>query len=418
MKITERLQHAWNAFNGESNTFDPGWGSMSPPHKTAKVFNDKVFASAIFNRIAMDVSMTAIEHVKMNMKEPDKHDRERVESGLNYCLNTEANIDQTSIQLMHDIVYSMFDEGCVALVPIDTTSSPTVSGSYDIVTMRTGRITQWYPDKVKVMIYNEKVGYEQEVMVLKKNAAIFENPLFAVVNGPNATLTRLIKKMKQVDDVDEVVASGKLDLILQLPYAVKSDLRLKQAKARIDTIEKQLQTNRHGIAYVDGAEKITQLNRPMGNQMDEQIQYLSTQFYNQLGLTENVFNGTANESEMRGYYTRTIDPIINHIIAEMERKFLTKTARSQGHTLEAYRDPFSLVPIEQLARIGDSMRRNRILTSNELRAIMGYRPSKDPEADMLNNPNMPDEDQNLDGSKKKLGDSPGSVTSPVEDEHY
>lgn len=397
MKVTDRLSHAWNAFRGTSDTdditgvwFDYGASSSSPNYKMYRSYNTAEFSSAIFNRIALDVSMSTIQHVKI--LEDDNKDT--MNSGLHNCLNVEANIDQTGIQFMHDLVYSMFDEGVVAVVPVDTTVSPKISGGYEINSMRVGKITQWFPKHIRVMLYNEETGQNQEIVVPKSTVAIIENPLYAVVNGPNATFSRLLRKMALLDASDEETASGKLDLLIQLPHTVKTDLQRAQSDERIAKIEEQLGKNSHGIAYIDGSEKVTQLNRTINATLGDDISELSQQFYNQLGLTANVFNGTASESEMRGYYTRTIDPILNSIMAEFYRKFLTKTARSQGQTLEAYRDPFSLVPVEQLANIGDAMRRNSILTSNELRGIMGFRAHNSPEANALFNPNIADKNQN------------------------
>ena len=364
------------------------------------------FSSAIFNRIAMDVSMNSIEHVVIT---ESTDDRKTIFDGLHNCLNTEANIDQTGMQFLQDIVYSMFDEGVVAVVPVDTSLSPESSGSYEINSMRTGRITQWFPKHVRVNLYNEATGNHEEVTLPKSAVAIIENPLYAVINGPNATLSRLLLKMAQVDDIDALVASGQLDLIFQVPYTVKSELQKAQAQERYNSLEQQLTKNKRGIAYIDGSENITQLNRPISPKIVEDIQALTQQFYNQLGLTENIFNGTASESEMRGYYMRTIDPIINNIILEFERKFLTKTARTQGHALESYRDPFSLVPISDLAKIADAFRRNSVLTSNEMRGVMGFRRSSEPEADQLYNPNLKAEDQI--NAPKAIG----SVASPDSD---
>lgn len=393
MKLTERISHAWNAFNGDKghkDVWDYGSGSGRPAHAMPKKYNASSFTAAIFNRIAMDAATISIQHVKI---EPDSEEKKSIDSGLHNCLNVEANIDQTGIQFMHDLVFSMFDEGVVAVVPVETTISPKISEGYQINTMRVGRITQWYPKYVKVNLYNELTGNYEDLTLPKTSVAIVENPLAAVVNRENGTLNRLLKKMALIDNVDSMIASGKLDLIIKLPYAVKTELQMTQAKERISNLEKQLASNSHGIAYVDSAESITQLNRPVNDQLLDDIKFLSQEFYNQLGLTQNVFNGTASESEMRGYYTRTLDPIIDAITAELKRKFLTKTARTQGHTLEAYRDPFSLVPIEQIAEIADTMKRNAILSTNEIRGIFGYKPSKQPDADVLSNPNIADKNQ-------------------------
>lgn len=409
MKLNERVtqfKHAWNAFTVEKETLGLGGSSYyggrssgNPGHKLARRISANDFAAAIYNRIAMDVAMSRIHHVKIDAKTDD---RTPMNSTLHDIFNVEANIDQTGIQFMQDLVYSMFDEGVVAVVPVDTTISPNVTGGYDILSLRVGRITQWFPTHVRVNVYNEKTGMPQEVTLPKSMVAIIENPLFAVINGPNATLARLLRKMSQLDEMDELNASGKLDLIVQTPSLVKTELQQTNALERIEKMEVQLSKTRHGIAYVDGTEKITQLNRTISDSLPEDIKALTQQFYNQLGLTENVFNGTASEAEMRGYYNRTIDPIIDGIIAELVRKFLTKTARTQGQTLESYRDPFTLVPIEQIAEIGDAMKRNEILTTNEIRSIIGYKRSDAPQADALYNPNMPEDKQ-----------PSGSIASPA-----
>ena len=407
MKLKDRLQHAWNAFSAkeaESWNISTGSSSYNPAHRALRRYSNSSYVSAIFNRIALDVAATQIQHVKINATNDD---RTYIESGLINCLTVEANIDQTGMQFIQDIVYSMFDEGVVAVVPVDTTISPTVSGSYEIDTMRVGKITQWYPKHVEVNIYNEKTGMEERVTLPKSMIAIIENPLYAVINDENATLTRLINKMAMMDDVDAVLSSGKLDLIIKLPYAVKTDLQKTQAEERIKGIEDQLSKGKHGVVYTDAAENVQQLNRPINNRLIEDVQYLSQQFHNQLGLTEKVFNGTASESELRGYYTRTVDVIINAILAEFNRKFLTKTARTQGQKFEAYRDPFTLVPVEQIATIADTFRRNSILTSNEIRKIVGYKPSNAPEADKLYNPNIAESSM---GAKPST--SLGSLTPP------
>lgn len=391
MKFTDRIKHAWNAFTGsQDRPYDYGLSTSLPSHTAFRRYNTSAFASAIFNRIALDVASTSIHHVKID---EETEDRTTVKSGLHNCLNVEANIDQTGMQFLQDIVYSMFDEGVVAVVPVETTVSPNVSGAYNILSMRVGRIVQWYPQHVRVSLYNEEKGKDEEVTLSKRFVGVVENPLYAVTNGPNATLSRLLAKMSLIDDVDTLVASGKLDLIIQLPYAVKTELQRTQAAERVKNLEAQISSNKTGVAYVDATEKFTQLSRPINTKLLEDIQFLSQQFYNQLGLTENVFNGTANELELRSYYTRTVDPIIDAIIAEFNRKFISKTARAQGHTLESYRDPFTLVPIEQIANIADTFRRNSILSSNELRGIVGYRQSSDPKADELFNPNIAESNQ-------------------------
>lgn len=408
MKLKERIQHAWNAFNSKPALTDHlhyGAGNGMPTHRSTRNYTTSSFAAAIFNRIALDVSMTQLHHVRIDEK---TEDRTTIKSGLHYCLNTEANLDQTNLQFIQDMVYSMFDEGVVAIVPTDTTINPELTGSFEIDAMRVGRITQWFPEHVRIDLYNEGTGKNEEVMFKKKSVAILENPLYSVVNGPNATLTRLLRKMALIDNIDELVAAGRLDLIIQLPHGVKTDLQKKSAESRINMIEEQLKAGKHGITYIDSTEKITQLNRPANNQIIQNVEVLAQQFYNQLGLTANIFNGTASEAEMRGYYTRTIDPIVDNIIAEMNRKFLTKTARTQGHTLESYRDLFKFVPVEQIAQLGDTLRRNSIATANEIRQIVGFKVHNDPRSDELYNPNMADSKQKVDGPI-------GSPASPVEE---
>lgn len=404
MKLNERIKHAWNAFTVTEKeptmSWDYGAGSSGPNHKINHRYSSNSFSAAIFNRIAMDVAMSKIHHVKIDDK---TEDRMPVKSTLHDIFNVEANIDQTSIQFMQDIVYSMFDEGSVVVVPVDTTMSPLIGGSYDILTMRVGKATQWFPQHVRVQLYNQITGIYEEVTLPKSSVAIIENPLYAVINGPNATLSRLLNKMSQLDNLDEIIASGKLDLLIQLPHQVKTELQVAQAEGRVAKLERQLAKGKHGIAYMDGTEKVIQLNRTINSTLLDDIKMLTQQFYNQLGLTENIFNGTASESEMRGYYTRTIDPILDNIIAEFSRKFLTKTARTQGQAFESYRDPFSLVPVEQISEIADKLKRNAILTTNEIRSIIGYKRSNAPQADELYNPNMPTEKQPI-----------GSLTSPDE----
>jgi hypothetical protein len=338
----------------------------------------------------MDVAMTSFKHVKIN---PENEDVTTMTTGLNECLSTEANVDQTHIQFIQDLVYSMFDEGVVAVVPVDTTLNPESTGGYDILSLRVGKIVNWFPQHVTVKLYNDTTGQNEDVVVMKKNCAIVENPLYAVVNDDNSTLKRLIRKLNQLDDIDAIAASNRLDLLVSVPYAVKTQHQKDMAEARIRDIEAQLAFGRNGIAYMDGTEKVTQLNRPVNPQLPETIKNLTDQFYNQLGLTQNIFNGTASEGELRIYYSRTIDPIVENILAEMNRKFLTKTARTQGHTIVSYRDMFKTVTVESVASVGDSFRRNYIATPNEIRKIVGLRPSSDPRADELFNPNIADDKQ-------------------------
>jgi len=336
------------------------------------------------------VSMTVFKHIKINPKNLDVTD---MVTGLNECLTLEANIDQTHIQFIQDLVYSMFDEGVVALVPIETTLNPEVTGSYDINSIRVGKVVNWFPRHVEVNLYNEATGQNERIVIAKNNCAIVENPLYAVVNDENSTLKRLIRKLNQLDDIDAIAASQRLDLVISVPYAVKTETQKNMAEARIKDIESQLAMGRNGIAYMDATEKITQLNRPVNPQLPETIKNLTNQFYNQLGLTENIFNGTASEVELRVYYSRTIDPIVENIVAEFKRKFLTKTARTQGQTITAQRDMFKTVTVESLGTLGDSFRRNYIASSNEIRKIAGLKPSSDPRADELFNPNIADDKQ-------------------------
>jgi len=338
----------------------------------------------------MDVSMTSFKHVKVNLENEDITD---LKTGLNNCLTVEANLDQTHIQFIQDLVYSMFDEGVVAVVPIETTISPEVSGSYDINSLRVGKIVNWFPKHVEVKVYNEDTGQNENIILSKRNVAIIENPLYAVVNDENSTLKRLIHKLNQLDDIDALAASSRLDLLISIPYGIKTDQQRQMAERRIADIEAQLASGRNGIAYIDGTEKAMQLNRPVNSQLPETINTLTQQFYNQLGLTKNIFDGTASEAEIRTYYSRTIDPIVDNIVAEFNRKFLTKTARTQGHKIMYYRDMFKLVPVETVANLGDALRRNYIASSNEIRKIIGLRHSDDPRADELFNPNIADSNQ-------------------------
>lgn len=392
MKVSDRLKHAWNAFTSDNQkrVYDYGRQSSRPVHRSPTSVNTSSYVSSIFNRIAMDVSTTQFRHVKVN---PDNDDEEVVTSRLNNCLNVEANIDQTHIQFIQDIVYSMFDEGVVAVVPVETTISPTISGSYDINTLRVGKIVNWFPKHVEVELYNEELGMNQRIYLEKNNVAIIENPLYAVVNDTNSTLKRLIRKLTQLDDVDELAASSRLDLMISVPYGIKTDHQKILAENRIADIEAQLATGKNGIAYIDGTEKMVQLNRPVNSQLPETIANLTQEFYNQLGLTKSIFDGTAKEEELRTYYTRTIDPIIDNIIAEFNRKFITKTARTQGHKIAYYRDMFKMLPVDVISTLGDTLRRNYIASSNEIRKIVGFKPSNDPRADELFNPNIADDKQ-------------------------
>ena len=403
-----KLTHGWNAFQGreKSNSyyeFGPNT-SFRPDRVAIRSTNERSIIMAVYNRIAMDVSAVMIQHVRL-----DQNGRfeEVIESGLNYALTVEANIDQTASAFIHDLVLSMFDEGCVGVVPIDTTINPKISGSYDIQTMRTGKILDWYPQHVRVRVYNDKTGSKEDLTLPKKTVGIIENPLYAVMNEPNSTLKRLIRKLNILDAIDEQSGSGKLDLIIQLPYVIKTPARKAQAEIRRKDIEDQLSGSKYGIAYTDGTEKVTQLNRPAENNLMNQIEYLTSMLYSQLGLTEDVFNGKADEATMLNYNSRTVYPILKAIIDELKRKFLTKTARSQNQSLMFFKDAFSLAPATELANIADKFTRNEILSSNEIRAIIGYKPSLDPKADELRNKNLnaskevPSEIEPLDANESK-----------------
>ena len=389
MGITDRLQHAWNAFlNNDVRTRykDMGYYSSYKPDRVRFTRgNERSIVTSVYNRLALDASAMAIKHVRL-----DDNGRftEEINSGLQNCLNVEANIDQTGRAFLQDVVMSMLDEGCVAIVPVDTTLNPNLSGSYDINTMRTAKILEWYPAHIRVRVYNDRKGIHEELILPKANVAIIENPLYAVINEPNSTMQRLIRKLNLLDVVDEQSSAGKLDLIIQLPYVIKSEARRQQAEARRKDIEMQLAGSKYGIAYTDGTERITQLNRPAENNLMNQVQYLTEMLYSQLGLTQSILDGSADDKTMLNYYNRTIEPILAAIVDEIKRKFLTKTARAQKQTIMYFRDPFKLVPVNDIAEIADKFTRNEIMTSNEIRQIVGMKPSKDPEADELRNKNL------------------------------
>ena len=392
-----RLKHAWNAFiNNKDSTINYGVLGSSyyyrPDRQRFTGGNERTIVTSVYNRIALDVSAVDIKHVRVD--ENDRY-KETINSGINSCFNTEANIDQTGRAFIQDIVMSMLDEGCVAIVPIDTTTSPVNSNTYDILSMRTGKILQWYPNHVQVRVYNEKTGNKEDIILPKSSVGIIENPLYAVINEPNSTMQRLIRKLSLLDAVDEQSGSGKLDLIIQLPYTIKTEARRKQAEMRRKEIEMQLTGSKYGIAYTDGTEHITQLNRPIENNLMKQIEYLTSMLYSQLGITQSILDGTADEKTMLNYYSRTIEPIISAIVDEMKRKFLTKTARSQGQSFLFFRDPFKLVPVNDIANVADTFTRNEILSSNEIRQLIGIKPSSDPKADMLRNSNLNQADQEV-----------------------
>lgn len=398
----DRLQHAWNAFFNRAPTqinYNYHGSYYRPDRPFIKRGNERSIIMAVYNRIAMDVAAVDIKHVRLNENEAYE---ETIESGLNNCLQLEANIDQTARAFIQDLVLSMFDEGVVAAVPVDTTIKPNLTGSYDIITMRTGRIMQWYPDRVQVNVYNERSGRREDIVIHKKSVAIIENPLYAIMNEPNSTLQRLIRKLNLLDAVDEQSGSGKLDLIIQLPYVIKSDARRVQAERRRKEIEMQLTGSKYGIAYTDGTERITQLNRPVDNNLMKQIEYLTNMLYSQLGLTEDIFKGTADEKAMLNYKNRTIEPILSAICGEYTRKFLTKTARTQHQTVTFFSDPFKLVPVDNIAEIADKFTRNEILTSNEIRQIIGYKPSDDPKADELRNKNLNQSSEELETNNQSF----------------
>ena len=380
--------HAWNAFTNRDPTYPRTLGE-SYYHRPDRVQftrgNERSIATAVYNRIAMDVAAVEIRHVKLDENMRYSSD---IDSGLNKCLNLEANIDQTGRAFIQDVVMSMLDEGCVAIVPVDTSMDPTVSGSYSIDSMRTGKIVQWYPQHVKVRLYNDRTGKKQEVTLPKSTVAIIENPLYAVINEPNSTMQRLIRKLSLLDVTDEQTASGKLDLIIQLPYVIKTQSKRDEAERRRKEIERQLAGSKYGIAYADGTERITQLNRSVENNLMKQIEYLTEMLYSQLGITQTVMDGTADEKTMLNYNNRSIEPIVSAIVDELKRKFLTKTARSQGQSIMMFRDPFKLVPVNNIAEIADKFTRNEIMTSNEFRQVIGMKPSDDPKADQLVNANI------------------------------
>lgn len=395
LNLSTRLAHAWNAFTSRDPTqyiiTGPGY-SLRPDRPRLSRGNEKSIATSIFNRIALDVSSVNIKHCRL-----DKNGRyvEDIDSGLNNCLNLEANKDQTGRAFIQDVVLSMLDEGCVALVPVETTIDPKSSNSYQIDSMRTGKITEWYPDMVRVRLYNDRTGEKEEILLPKNQVAIIENPLYAVVNEYNSTMQRLIRKLSLLDVTDEQTASGKLDLIIQLPYVIKTEARRAQVERMRKDIIDQLAGSQYGIAYTDGTEKITQLNRSLENNLLKQVEYLTNMVYSQLGITQSVLDGTADEKTMLNYMNRTVEPIISAIVDELKRKFLTKTARSQLQSIVYFRDPFRLVPVNDIAEIADKLTRNEIMTSNEIRQIVGMQPSKDPKADKLVNSNISQAKQDM-----------------------
>lgn len=402
--LGSRFKNAWNVLMGNRdptinyNQIGPGY-SYRPDRPRMTRGNERSIVTSIYNRIALDVSSIQIQHCKL-----DKNGRylSVINSKLNSCLNLEANLDQTGRAFVQDVVMSMLDEGCVAMVPIETTLNPKKTDSYDILSMRTGKILEWYPEHVRVRIYNDRTGNKEEIVLPKKTVGIIENPLFAVINEPNSTMQRLIRKLVLLDAIDEQSGSGKLDLIIQLPYVIKSEARRQQAEARRKDIEMQLAGSKYGIAYTDGTERVTQLNRPVENNLMKQIEYLTNTLYGQLGITQAILDGSADDKTMLNYYSRTIEPIVSAIADELKRKFLTKTARSQNQSILFFRDPFKLVPVNDIAEIADKFTRNEIMTSNEIRQVVGLKPSDDPKADKLINSNLNQPEENITEAGKPI----------------
>ena len=389
MGLFDAVKRGWNAFRNRdptNNYRDIGSSYYTRPDRPRLTRgNERSIVTSVYNRIALDVAGIGIKHCRL-----DDNERflEVIKSGLNTCLNLEANVDQSGRAFIQDIVMSMLDEGCVAIVPVETDKDPNLTDSYDIYSMRTGKVIEWYPRHVKVRLYDDRTGNKKDIVLSKKIVSIVENPLYAVINEPNSTMQRLIRKLSLLDVTDEQTASGKLDLIIQLPYVIKTEARRAQAENRRKDIEMQLAGSKYGIAYTDGTERITQLNRSLENNLLKQVEYLTNLVFSQLGITQSILDGTADEKTMLNYYNRTIEPIISAIVDELKRKFLTKTARSQGQSILYFRDPFKLVPINSIAEIADKFTRNEILTSNEIRQIVGMQPSNDPKADQLINSNI------------------------------
>ena len=413
INIGSRFKHAWNAFfsrdpTGYQSDIGPGY-YYRPDRPRFTGGNERSIITSIYNRIALDVASNTILHCKL-----DEDDRfvSTMDSTLNSCLNLEANIDQTGRAFIQDVVMSMLDEGCVAIVPIDTTLDPKITKSYDILSMRTAKILEWKPNSIQIRVYNDRTGEKEDVWVPKSMVAIIENPLYAVINEPNSTMQRLKRKLALLDVTDEQTASGKLDLIIQLPYVIKTEARRQQAEQRRKDIESQLAGSKYGIAYTDGTEHITQLNRSLENNLMKQIEYLQNLLFSQLGITQEILDGSANEQTMLNYYNRSIEPIVSAIVDEIKRKFLSKTARTQGQSIVAFRDPFKLVPVNNIAEIADKFTRNEILTSNEIRQIIGVKPSDDPKADQLINSNIsqPNRDQ---PAEQGLNEGPSLVDTPI-----
>lgn len=403
--LLSRAKRAWNVFLNRDptrRTYNNGYSSFYRPDRIVlSRGNERTIVTSVYNRIALDVAAVSILHVRL-----DDNDRyiETIDSDLNNCLTLEANIDQTGRSFIQDVVMSMFDEGSVAIVPVDTIGNPKLTDTYKIKTIRAGKIVKWFPADVRVELYNDRTGKKEEITVPKRMVSIIENPLYSVINEPNSTMQRLIRKLNLLDVIDEQNSSGKLDLIIQLPYIIKTEARRAQAEQRRKDIEDQLAGSKYGIAYTDGTEHITQLNRPVENRLMSQIEYLTSMLYSQLGITQGILDGTADEKTMLNYYNRTIEPILSAITCEMKRKFLTKTARSQKQSIMFFRDPFKLVPVSEIAEIADKMTRNEIMSSNEIRQIIGMKPSNDPAADELRNKNLNvsnEEEENLENQENE-----------------
>lgn len=398
MGLIERVQRGWNAFRNRDPTFNfQNLGEISyyrPDRPRFTRGNERSIVTSVYNRIALDASSICVQHVRL-----DNNGRfsSVIDSGLNNCLTLDANIDQTGRAFIQDTVMSMLDEGCVAIFPVETDVDPESTESYKINSMRTGKIIEWRPEHVKIRAYDDRIGRQSDIILKKSMVAIVENPLYAVINEPNSTMQRLIHKLNLMDVTDEQTASGKLDLIIQLPYVIKTPARQQQAEERRKSIEMQLASSKYGIAYTDGTEHITQLNRSVENNLMKQVEYLTNMLYGQLGITQTILDGTADDKTMLNYYNRTIEPIMSAIVDEMKRKFLTKTARSQGQSIMFFRDPFKLVPVNDIAEIADKFTRNEIMTSNEIRQIIGMKPSEDPKADQLLNSNISHPAEEIDG---------------------
>ena len=412
MGLRDRLQHAWNAFSGGNKEEEMAdyrtYGAASFGNRSDRfrstVTNEKSIISSIYMRLSVDVAQIYLRHVR---KDGNERYIESVKSGLNDCLTVEANLDQAGTAFRLDMAMTLFDKGVIAIVPVETDKNPNDTGGYDIRQLRVGEITAWYPSYVRVSVYNQMTGVREELMLPKRLVAIVENPFYSVMNEPNSILQRIIRKLQLLDAVDEAAGSGKLDLIIQLPYTIKTETKREQAESRRNQIETQLKGSKYGIAYTDGTEKITQLNRPAENNMLKQIEYLMGQLYGQLGLDETIFKGTADEATILNYRNRTLEPVLRAFAEALSRSFLTKTARTQGQVVDFLIDPFKLLPLSQLAEIADKLLRNEVLSSNEMRAILGFRPVDDPKADQLVNSNMPQKTE----EQKAL--PPGAPEEPI-----